>query len=110
MLASYHGHPELVKLLIEYGADPNMSVFRGRSFISHAPSGVDGAISEEGSYLLVVFGSTDVMIGDNHVSRAQCSRRKMRSSMLFSQEGEIQTGELPGPFPSSLFSFAYPLD
>lgn len=36
MLASYHGHAELVKLLIEHGADPNRLNDRGQSPLAGA--------------------------------------------------------------------------
>lgn len=36
MLASYHGHPELVKLLMRYGASPNVLNDRGQSPLAGA--------------------------------------------------------------------------
>ena len=36
MLAAYHGHAELVKLLIEHGADPNRLNDRGQSPLAGA--------------------------------------------------------------------------
>ncbi|RWA10458.1 hypothetical protein EKO27_g4659 [Xylaria grammica] len=36
MLAAYYGHPELVKLLIQHGADPNRLNDRGQSPIAGA--------------------------------------------------------------------------
>lgn len=36
MLAAYHGHPALVKLLIEHGADPNSLNDRGQSPLAGA--------------------------------------------------------------------------
>jgi hypothetical protein len=36
MLAAYHGHAELVKLLIQHGADPNRVNDRGQSPLAGA--------------------------------------------------------------------------
>ena len=36
MLAAYHGHAELVKLLIQHGADPNRLNDRGQSPLAGA--------------------------------------------------------------------------
>lgn len=36
MLAAYHGHADLVKLLIEHGADPNRVNDRGQSPLAGA--------------------------------------------------------------------------
>jgi uncharacterized protein len=36
MLASYHGHVDLVKILIRYGADPNTLNDRGQSPLAGA--------------------------------------------------------------------------
>jgi ankyrin repeat protein len=36
MLAAYHGHAPLVKLLIEHGADPNILNDRGQSPLAGA--------------------------------------------------------------------------
>jgi len=36
MLASYHGHAQLVQLLLQYGADPNRVNDRGQSILAGA--------------------------------------------------------------------------
>ncbi len=36
MLAAYHGHPKIVQLLLEYGADPNRLNDRGQSPLAGA--------------------------------------------------------------------------
>lgn len=36
MLAAYHGHAELVKLLVQHGADPNRANDRGQSPLAGA--------------------------------------------------------------------------
>lgn len=36
MLAAYHGHADLVKLLIQHGADPNQANDRGQSPLAGA--------------------------------------------------------------------------
>ena len=46
MLAAYHGHAELVKLLIEHGADPNRLNDRGQSPLSGAVFKKEDAVIE----------------------------------------------------------------
>ena len=45
MLAAYHGHPDLVKTLLEHGADPNRLNDRGQSPLAGAVfKGEDGVV------------------------------------------------------------------
>ncbi|PNP39091.1 hypothetical protein TGAMA5MH_08943 [Trichoderma gamsii] len=46
MLAAYHGHAELVKLLIEHGADPNRVNDRGQSPLAGAVFKKEDAVIE----------------------------------------------------------------
>ncbi|UKZ87402.1 uncharacterized protein TrAFT101_003207 [Trichoderma asperellum] len=47
MLAAYHGHADLVKLLIEHGADPNRVNDRGQSPLAGAVFKKEDAVIEE---------------------------------------------------------------
>lgn len=46
MLASYHGHAPLVKLLIQHGADPNTLNDRGQSPLAGAVFKGEGEVIE----------------------------------------------------------------
>lgn len=46
MLAAYHGHAELVKLLIQHGADPNRLNDRGQSPLAGAVFKKEDAVIE----------------------------------------------------------------
>ena len=39
MLASYYGHAEIVRLILDHGADPNLRDRRGRTALMRAESG-----------------------------------------------------------------------
>lgn len=49
MLAAYHGHADLVKLLMEHGADPNRLNDRGQSPVAGAVFKKEDAVVEVGS-------------------------------------------------------------
>jgi ankyrin repeat protein len=49
MLASYHGHTELVKLLLQHGADPNRVNDRGQSILAGAVFKGEDAVIEVSS-------------------------------------------------------------
>ncbi len=59
MLASYHGHAPLVKLLLQHGADPNVLNDRGQSPLAGAvfkgESGVIEVSLTDFSYLCLFF-------------------------------------------------------
>ena len=46
MLAAYHGHAPLVKLLIQHGADPNKINDRGQSPLAGAVFKAEAAVIE----------------------------------------------------------------
>lgn len=46
MLAAYHGHADLVKILIEHGADPNRLNDRGQSPVAGAVFKKEDAVIE----------------------------------------------------------------
>jgi ankyrin repeat protein len=48
MLAAYHGHAVLVKLLIEHGADPNILNDRGQSPLAGAVFKNESGVIEVG--------------------------------------------------------------
>lgn len=48
MLAAYYGHPELVKLFIEHGADPNRLNDRGQSPVAGAVFKLEDNVIEVG--------------------------------------------------------------
>jgi ankyrin repeat protein len=49
MLAAYHGHAQLVKLLMDHGADPNRVNDRGQSPLAGAVFKMEDAVVEVGS-------------------------------------------------------------
>lgn len=48
MLAAYHGHAQLVKLLMDHGADPNRVNDRGQSPLAGAVFKMEDAVVEVG--------------------------------------------------------------
>jgi len=53
MLAAYHGHAPLVKLLIQHGADPNKINDRGQSPLAGAVFKAEASVIEVPQYLIV---------------------------------------------------------
>ncbi|KAK6206795.1 hypothetical protein QIS74_13283 [Colletotrichum tabaci] len=76
MLAAYHGHAELVKLLIQHGADPNRLNDRGQSPLAGAVFKKEDAVIE-----VLLEGGADPDYGNP--SALQCVS-------MFKQEAEWQ--------------------
>ncbi|WQF78663.1 Putative ankyrin repeat-containing domain superfamily [Colletotrichum destructivum] len=76
MLAAYHGHAELVKLLIQHGADPNRLNDRGQSPLAGAVFKKEDAVIE-----VLLEGGADPDYGNP--SALQCV-------VMFKQETEWQ--------------------
>jgi hypothetical protein len=64
MLASYHGHVDLVKLLLRHGADPNRLNDRGQSPLAGAVFKLEDAVVDVSGLCLHcrVFSSGDIDI------------------------------------------------
>ncbi|KAJ0161661.1 putative ankyrin repeat protein [Colletotrichum tanaceti] len=77
MLAAYHGHAELVKLLIQHGADPNRLNDSGQSPLAGAVFKKEDAVIE-----VLLEGGADPDYGNP--SALQCV-------VMFKQEAEWQT-------------------
>ncbi|KDN67506.1 hypothetical protein CSUB01_04269 [Colletotrichum sublineola] len=79
MLAAYHGHAELVKLLIQHGADPNRLNDRGQSPLAGAVFKQEDAVIEN---QVLLGGGADPDHGNP--SALQCV-------VMFKQEDKWQT-------------------
>ncbi len=53
MLAAYHGHADIVKFLIQHGADPNRLNDRGQSPLAGAVFKLEDAVVEVRAFLRV---------------------------------------------------------
>lgn len=56
MLAAYHGHAELVRLLIQHGGDPNRVNDRGQSPLAGAVFKKEDAVIEVSANMLRLYG------------------------------------------------------
>lgn len=56
MLAAYHGHAELVRLLIQHGGDPNRVNDRGQSPLAGAVFKKEDAVIEVCANMLRLYG------------------------------------------------------
>ena len=54
MLAAYHGHADLVKLLMEHGADPNRLNDRGQSPLAGSVFKMEDAVVEVSNIALII--------------------------------------------------------
>jgi hypothetical protein len=68
MLAAYHGHADLVKLLIQFGADPNRLNDRGQSPLAGAVFKKEDAVVEVRDHYGVM-GSSSSDVRYRHYSR-----------------------------------------
>lgn len=59
MLAAYHGHADVVKLLLQYGADPNSLNDRGQSPLAGAVFKGESSVVEVCLHIDYVFTSYD---------------------------------------------------
>lgn len=66
MLASYHGHTELVKLLLQHGADPNRVNDRGQSILAGAVFKGEDAVIEVRTLVLPGIGYVTILIASRH--------------------------------------------
>jgi hypothetical protein len=70
MLAAYHGHAELVKLLLDHGADPNRLNDRGQSPLAGAVFKMEDAVIEVHPHQVCEAASSALTIGHRSFSRA----------------------------------------
>lgn len=63
MLAAYHGHADLVKLLIQHGADPNRVNDRGQSPLAGAVFKQEDKVIEASTVTIETFDAYVLVIG-----------------------------------------------
>ena len=75
MLAAYHGHSELVKLLMQHGADPNRLNDRGQSPLAGALFKKEDAVIEVSTSKFPAMIVTHMLTGVAGSSRRGCRSR-----------------------------------